>query len=255
MFLAEALAENMDLSPLVATGAGIMSDYFCPKCGARLAEDFLYTAGDRFDCPECDRTVRLATVAPDLANQRGGESADVDVSEFKEEDTPSERIECRVADGQLMIYIGPGSGKEVRSMGCFAVAWLGIVGTITGVMLLGGAAKEAPLLLLIPFAGIFWAVGLGLLYFAVRGRFGKQYLLVEPDRLVNKFELFGREKYKEFVLDVNSRASLVESFRSNNRPVYAVSVSGRDRPAKFGTFLPRKEKDWIVERINRHLGK
>ncbi len=232
-----------------------MSDYFCPKCGARLAEDFLYTAGERFDCPQCDQTVRLATVAPDLANRLRGDSADVDVSEFKEEGTPSERITCRVADDQLMIYIGPGSGKEVRSIGCFAVFWLGMVVTMTVAMVVGGAAADAPLLMLIPFGGIFWAVGLLMLYFFVRGRFGKQYLLVDPDRFVVKFELFGREKYKEFTLDANSRASLVETYRSNNRPVYAVSVSGRGRPAKFGTFFPRAEKDWIIKRINRHLGK
>ena len=80
-------------------------------------------------------------------------------------------------------------------------------------------------------------------------------VLVEPERLVVKFELFGREKFREYVLDEESKAKLVERFRQNNRPVHAVAVTTRDDDAKFGTFLSREQKDWIVERINRHLGR
>ena len=37
-------------------------------------------------------------------------------------------------------------------------------------------------------------------------------------------------------------------------PVYHVHVTTTGRPAKFGTFLSREEKEWIVAQINRHLG-
>ena len=39
----------------------------------------------------------------------------------------------------------------------------------------------------------------------------------------------------------------------NYDPVYHVAVSTSGREAKFGTFLSREEKNWIVERINKHL--
>jgi len=41
-----------------------MTNYYCPRCGAMLAEDFLETAGAEFDCPECDQRVHLEAIAP-----------------------------------------------------------------------------------------------------------------------------------------------------------------------------------------------
>ena len=71
--------------------------------------------------------------------------------------------------------------------------------------------------------------------------------------LVIKTELFGREKFKEFPLDEGSLATLVVACLQNDVPVYAVAVNGTKRKAKFGTFLSQDEKDWLVDRINRHL--
>ncbi|MBN2473554.1 MAG: hypothetical protein JXB62_03020 [Pirellulales bacterium] len=138
-------------------------------------------------------------------------------------------------------------------MGCFAVAWLGLTGVVSGAAVVSGNLDAGSMLVVVPFFGVFWLVGLLMLYFWYRGRFGKTYVLVESDRLVTKFELFGREKYREYGLAPDSRARLVESYRSNNRPVFAVAVSTTAKQAKFGTFLSRKEKDWIIKRINRHL--
>jgi len=92
-----------------------------------------------------------------------------------------------------------------------------------------------------------------MLYFSLRGRFSKLYLLVEPDRLVFKREWLGRETFKEYLLDPASKAKLVEAYSQNNRRVHKVSVSTTGRDARFGTFLDPKEKKWIVDRINRHL--
>ncbi len=230
-----------------------MSPYYCPRCGAILDEDFLRSAGEKFDCPHCDRSVRLDVAAPDIAN-REPPAAAPDVDRFREESPQGSRIDCRVAGAQLVIYIPPGSSKAVRAIGCFAVVWLAFIGVFTGGMVAGGGVAEAGFFL-IPFLGIFWLVGLGMLYFWIRGRFGKIYVLVEPDRLVLKRELFGRERYKDHLLDEHSRATLAESYRQNNQPVYKISISTAGRPATFGTFLSTAEKDWLVQRINRHLGK
>jgi hypothetical protein len=120
--------------------------------------------------------------------------------------------------------------------------------------------EEGDHLFVIPMLSVSWLAGLALFYFWLRGRFGKTYVLIEPGRLIRKSELFGREKMREYCLDEYSRASLVADFHkggddhSLGDPVYHVHVTTTDRPAKFGTFLSREEKEWIVARINRHLG-
>jgi len=104
-----------------------------------------------------------------------------------------------------------------------------------------------------------WIVTLGTLYPWLRGRFGTTQVSVERGRLVTDFTLFGRTRTKEYRLDVDSVAHLVADFHAGGTndhrgdPVYHVQVETAGRPAKFGTFLSREEKDWIVAQINRHL--
>jgi hypothetical protein len=232
-----------------------MPKYLCPRCGAVLAEDFLVAAGKEFDCPKCRQLIRLDVVAPELARAAATEVESVDAEPAVDETPPGRRLQCRVVGRQLVLFVPPGSSKEVRAIGCFAAVWLGFMGAFSTAAIFGNKLTVVSLLGMFALLSLFWAVGLGMLYFWYRGRFGKTYVLVERDRLVVRFVLGRREKIKEYVLNENSRADLVESYKQNERPVYAVSVSTAARPAKFGTFLAQEEKAWIVERINRHLGK
>jgi hypothetical protein len=230
-----------------------MPKYFCPRCGATLAEDFLAAAGAEFDCPKCRQLIRLDVVAPELA--RAAAAAPGDAEEAVVETPPGGRVQCRVVGQQLVLFVPPGSSKEVRAIGCFAAVWLGFMGAFTAVAMFGGKLPADGILVALLFLAVFWGIGLTMLYFWYRGRYGKTYVLVERDRLVVRFVLGKREKIKEYVLNGNSRADLVESYKQNERPVYLVSVSTAARPAKFGTFLAWEEKAWIAERINRHLGR
>ena len=230
-----------------------MPRYFCPRCGTTLAEDFLVTAGKEFDCPGCRQLIRLDVVAPELA--RAAAAAPAGAEEAVVETPPGGRLQSRVVGQQLVLFVPPGSSKEVRAIGCFASVWLGFMGAFTAAAMFGGKLPADGILVALLFLSLFWAVGLGMLYFWYRGRYGKTYVLVERDRLVVRFVLGKREKIKEYVLNENSRADLVVSYKQNERPVYAVSVSTAARPAKFGTFLAWEEKAWIAERINRHLGR
>ncbi len=220
-----------------------------------LSEDFLRIADDQFDCPECDQPVGLSDLRLEPDQTSPGEELSVEA--FEEEQVPGGRVRCRSGAGRLLIHIPPGSNRTVRSLGCFAVVWLGITGTVSIIMLAGmfgqGQAKLSEMWFAVPFMGLFWAVGLLMLYFWVRGRFGKTSVLIEADRLVWELELFERRKYREYVLTPVSRAELVEAYRENEQPVYKVSVSTAARPASFGTFLAPEEKQWIKDRINRHL--
>jgi hypothetical protein len=231
-----------------------MSDYLCRYCGEPIAEDFLAKAPEEFNCPQCGQTLRLTEVAPELARPDASQFV---LEELVEESPPGSRLQCRLNEGQLVLYIPPGSSGQTRFMAFFATFWLIITGIVSsgfiGAMLGNGGGDHGADIFLVLFFGLFWAVGLGMLYLWYRGRFGKTYVLVERDRLVVKFELAKREKFKEYSFTDSSRASLVVSYEQNHQPVYAVSVSTADKPAKFGTFLSQAEKEWIVERINRHL--
>ena len=231
-----------------------MANYFCPRCGAPISEGFLQTVGETFDCPACKQKIELAMVAPGLGAPDANAAPR---AEMVEEESPTGgRIQSRVIGPQLVLYLRPGSSKQTRGIGCFAIMWLGIVAAVTSGFIFGEAkGNNAPVGFLALFFGVFWLVGLTMLYLWLRGRFGKTYLLFEPDRLVLKSSLFGREKFKEYSLTGESRAELVESYKENERPVYAVSVSTTTQPVKFGTFLSDEDKQWLVARINRRLGR
>jgi len=253
-----------------------MPSYYCPRCGEQLGEHFLRGVGEEFDCPECDASLSLESVAPDLAREMEEEESEIDYSperqfdleeerdgklengerydgEFDPENPPGTRVQYRKVGDQLVFFIPPGASKTNRSIGCFGVMWTAITGGVTIPIIVGGGIDAGDACFVIPFLGIFWAIGLVFLYFWFRGRFGKTYVLLERDRLVVKFELLGREKFRNFYLDGESRARLDTSYSENDRPVFHVAVSTSDKDATFGTFLTREEKRWIVYRINRQL--
>lgn len=160
---------------------------------------------------------------------------------------------------RLVISIPPG-GKKARGIGCFGFVWLAITVPISVVILSvpeadweGGEAP--PLIFLIPFFGIFYAVGLGMVYAWVRMTFTQVFLAITPEQFAIQRTLFGRKKLKKIQLDENSCAELVESYRENDSPVYAVHVQGTGDKSKFATRLSYEEKRWIAAAINQFLGR
>jgi len=160
-------------------------------------------------------------------------------------------------DGRLVIAVPPG-GKRARGIGCFAVMWLLITVPVSmvflGAALAGGVKGEAPpLLFLLPFFGVFYLVGFGMLLFWVRLRFTQTLLALTPEELVIQRTLLGRRKLTRTTLDGVTEARLEESYSENNVPVYRVAIQGLDRKEKFGTQLSPAEKNWLVLVINRFL--
>ena len=238
----------------------------CPHCGAPLDEGILATFGEEFDCPECDQTVRMDELqASQAAPQQPHPESPVAHQEAApaEEpisDTPPPgRLQCVQKDSQLILLILPGSNRAVRSLGCFAIFWLSMISFFTWMFLrMDLAAGNMPFpagVFFLLVLSVFWIAGLVLLYCWLSGRFGKTYVLVEPDRAVVRHVLFGRERLREYPLDRTSHAKLVESYRQNDQPVYKIAITtASGAPASFGTFLSDEEKQWLVARINRHLG-
>lgn len=150
----------------------------------------------------------------------------------------------------------PAGGGASTAIGVFALFWNGFMMIFTPAFLLGGNAggNAPPWLVLIPFLGLFWAVGLGMIYFWIRMRFTRVYLLLESDRVVVQRVLFGNKKMTETLVGPETRAALQEAYQQNNHPVYCVAVNGTNRTEKFGTSLSDGEKDWLVDTINAFLG-
>mgnify|MGYP006173009621 CR=1 FL=1 len=161
------------------------------------------------------------------------------------------------SEDQLVIAVPPG-GKHARSIGCFGVAWLGITAAVSGGFLFADNAEQKgdgpPLFILIPFFSIFWAVGIGMIVAWVRMRFTQILLSVEREKFAIQKTLFGRKKLKQLPLDENSHAELVESYRENEQPVYAIQMESVGETEKFATGLSYEEKRWLARTINRFLG-
>jgi hypothetical protein len=222
----------------------------CQSCRASLEDDQFASTGVA-ECPFCGAAL------PDL-----GAPAVVHPLDSDEQSAEPRALVPGLPAGsrvQLMeagrdrqvIYIPPG-GKETTSLGCFALFWNLFMVVFTGAWL-GPAGHGGLPIALFLFFGLFWAVGLGMLYFWIRMRFTRTYLLLERERIVVQRVLFGRKTTAETLLGADSKAGLVEAYRSNNVPVHTVTINGIGGTAKFGTPLSRPEKDWFVETINGFL--
>ena len=171
---------------------------------------------------------------------------------------PNSRVQLiESSANRAVLIISPG-GKRARSMGCFALMWLTIVGAVTGIFIaihLGGGENvdgEAPPPWAIAlFAFLFWGVGLGMAYIWIRMRFTRYLIAAEPHQLSVQRQLFGKKKTSITTLDENSIASLKESYSENNVPVYCIQVQGAEDDEKFGTALDLPEKQWIIDTINK----
>ena len=162
------------------------------------------------------------------------------------------------SDSRLVISVPAGGGKA-RGIGCFAALWLAITIPISLVFLSVDNAnweggKAPPTIFMVLFFGVFYAVGFGMLYAWIRMRFMQVLVAVEPGRLTIQRALLGRKKLKRCELADDAHAELVESYRSNEVPVYTVRINTLEGDEKFATSLSREEKQWIANTINRFLG-
>jgi len=94
-------------------------------------------------------------------------------------------------------------------------------------------------------------------YCWLRGRFGKICVVISSDRLVARFELFGRQRSREFVLDATSRAGLVADFHMNTldgvvaRRSRPRRVRDDDRPTGQVRELPLPRRTRLARRADQ----
>jgi len=146
-------------------------------------------------------------------------------------------------------------------MGCFALAWLAITVPVGVTLLLSTAYPDVkwegdgrpPLWGVALFFTVFWSVGLGMLYVALKMKFESLMLCLEPDRLSIQRSFLG-QKMSTIQLREDSKARLQVSYEENDVPVYRIEIDGVSKKEKFGTALSRVEKQWLAQTINRFLG-
>ncbi|MGE5193122.1 MAG: hypothetical protein ACM3U2_11545 [Deltaproteobacteria bacterium] len=241
-----------------------MSEIVCPVCRAEIKADLVDDAG-RVECPFCGHAWPLLDLPqakcppPELEPVTGAPPSLSGITSNVALPTIPAGSQIKVveaADDRLVLYI-PGGGKSASGLGCFAVAWNGFMCVFTtvllGALLRGNGNDAPPMLGVVAFLGLFWAVGLGMAWFWMKMKYERTFLLLDRDRLVIQRVLFNRKRIEETHLTPDSRAALVESYQQNDKPVYRIEVQGSPRAAKFGTALADAEKDWLVDRINDFL--
>jgi len=211
----------------------------CPECGTELTGEAISLARGEAVCASCGRVGQL----PDLMPTPPGPPE-------RQRPSETEVVVQRHGPGEIALFIP--SGSRAFSLG-FAAFWNLFMAVFTVVVLTAGGVSEAPWFL-IPFLGLFWAIGIGLLVVALFSVFGKTLVHIGGGEVAVKKELFGLGRLHRYPLAPDAKASLAESYRENDVPVYACCVSTAGTDVKFGTFLTSDEKSWLVSILNDVLG-
>ncbi|MDA0832789.1 MAG: hypothetical protein O2955_07030 [Planctomycetota bacterium] len=232
------------------------SELTCPGCQA-IIELGAVPASRPESCPFCGTDFGdLINRLPSTTVQEVSPGRTEKDSRRRHELPAGSRIVVLAPDpGQLVLQIPPGKSGAAGFLLFFAIFWNGIVLAVaSGFLFAGGQNQNVELWLLIPFFGIFFLVGLIVLIFGISLKYTRTMLLLETGRAVMQKTLFRYQSLKEITLSAGARAELVESYRQNDQPVYAVAIVSGDESLKFGTSLSDAEKEALLKIINEHVG-
>lgn len=155
------------------------------------------------------------------------------------------------AAGDCVWHIPP-SGKFGFFL-FFGLFWTAITAVVSGAFLFGtptDGGNDKPWFLY-PFFAVFWAIGLGMLYAALRNKYARHRITVTRDLVTLRREMFGRVKEKSLVTAQVSSVAQVVFYQQNYQPVYGVEIRGSGGKLRFGSTLREEEKAWLVEDIKR----
>lgn len=219
----------------------------CPSCSA-IARIIPESADQVLTCPACGTKATLHEWAPKEGQPRNG-SPDLPPAGtkiVKESNTPG-----------TTTWKIPASGKSGGLL-FFAIFWCAITGIVSGGFLMAFLSGEKtsgglPSWLLIPFFGIFWAVGLGMFYAAFRNKFARHQLTVDGSEVTLRRELFGRTKDITLPVPGITSVSQVQFYQQNYQPVHGIEIRGTGGKIRFGSILTDEEKAWLVADLRRTI--
>lgn len=230
-------AESVELPPMLSKlTAGSSRLLACPECGTKAPR----TRDPVITCPQCGTK---ASVAEWSASARDG------VLVGRADQPPATTIRRESTPGGTVWHI-PARGKFGFFM-FFGVLWCLITALVSGgflfAFLTGGTIEgDLPDWLLIPFFGLFWAIGLGTLYMGVREKCLKHRLTVAAGEFLLRREMFGRHREQRLaVADIRS-VEQREFYQKNYEPVHGIEIKAARAKLRFGSTLTPEEKAWLV---------
>jgi hypothetical protein len=222
----------------------------CPNCGKKFKPfaDREFTSWSDFNqpsaCPKCGHAYTIEELArsPDdaKANPRGPFARPFE-----------SRIERRQpAPHQLEFHIPP-HGRWGAWL-FIAIVWnliawpnfFGLVATIGT-----PAFQPQPFMWL----SLFVITGLGLIYVALRQRYGSTLLELTPGTMRLQRTLFGASRSHDVYTAEVRNVSKVLFYTKNYQPVYGIEIKTMRRQLRFGSALTEDEKNWLCWEIQEFV--
>jgi hypothetical protein len=224
----------------------------CSACGADHPTTDV-SQGEILTCVECGEE----SVARNWVQLKGPPRGWVD------RPPASTSIKRMVCDDGDIVWDIPASGKS-GGLFFFAIFWCSITGIVSGGFLFAflfgnfSSSEDTGILkIIVPvmvlFFGLFWAIGLGLMYAAVRNKWARTRVMVTRDEVVLGTMLFSRVKEKRLPRHEVSEVKTEEFYSSNDKPVYGIQIQGGKQKLKFGSNLRDDEKAWLAADLKREI--
>ncbi len=220
----------------------------CPDCGAAAGE--LPKDWDEvMVCGSCGARASLSEWAG------GADSAQM--VGFADRPPANTKIRRGTVGADQVIWHIPATGKFGFFL-FFALFWLLITGAVSGsfiyAFLTGGEIEsDGPDWVLIPFFGLFWAVGLGMMYAAFRQKYLKHTVTFGSNQITLRKEMFGKSSQKSLSRSSISSVSQKEFYQQNYKPIFGIEIRGMDGKLRFGSGLTAEDKAWLVADFNEVL--
>ena len=224
----------------------------CPDCGA-THQGPVSSVDDWLTCPECAGQSAAREWVMGGGVPRG----------WADRPPQNTLIRRQKREDGAIRWLIPASGKSGGFL-FFAIFWCTITAVVSGgfaaALLFGKPAEgsnsmpawvAAPFLLL--FFGLFWAIGLGMLYIAARNKWGRMEVRITGDEVVLSRALFRWKTEKRLPRHEVDAVRAEEFYSSNETPVYGVTIQAGKRKLKFGTMLREDEKGWLAADLKRVL--
>jgi len=157
-------------------------------------------------------------------------------------------------DGQNASFLLP-ARKKINAIVFFSVFWLAFT-TVHCFFMLSGSGFSSALFFLIPFYLIFFAVGIGMAYVALRSVFMEQLLVINDQEITHLKKFFGRTSKSTLPREQVSRVVQESSHSVIDRPIYEIRIHPKEphhKRLKIGLHLDENEKDWLQYSLQQLL--
>lgn len=100
------------------------------------------------------------------------------------------------------------------------------------------------------FFGLFWGIGLGMLYFGLRAKHAVHVIRLEHGTIDYVRGFAGRRHHTQFPFEDVESIAAKAFYERNYHPVIGIEIRGTKKKVRFGTSLTDAEKGWLVAECN-----